>query len=70
MKGGDNMDRATIILSEWAETYANLLMAGMPEEDIVAGFELALKYIANRHPELFEELAVTAEYENLLNGME
>ena len=70
MKGGDNMDRATILLNKWAKTYADLLMAGMPEEDIIAGLALTIEYIAEKDPELFEELAVTAEFENLLNGME
>jgi len=60
-------DRATKLLEKWTETYANLLIAGMPEEDIVAGLVLTLRYIASRNPELFEELATIAKFENLLN---
>lgn len=64
------MDRATKILDKWSEVYTNLVMTGMPEEDIIAGLILAIQYIAKKDPELFEELAVTAKFENLLNGIE
>lgn len=63
-------DRATKILEKWTEAYARLLATGMPEEDIIAGLIIAIQYLAEKDPELLEEMTVTAQFENLLNGIE
>lgn len=63
-------DRATKMLEKWTEVYANLLIAGMPEEDIIAGLMLTIQYLAEKDPELLEEMTTIARFENLLNGIE
>ena len=61
------MDRATKLLRAWSETYNMLLAAGAPEEDVIAGVEGALDFLAEIDPEFYEELVITARFEKLLN---
>lgn len=62
------MDRATRQLQMWSELYGKLLAIGVPEEEVIAGLKLALDVIAETNPEFYEELVITARFENLLNG--
>ena len=61
------MDRATKMLENLRIAYGCLLRMGVPEDKAQQAITKKLYSIATEDPELFEELAVTAEFENLLN---
>lgn len=68
MKGGDNMeDRATNTLIGLKMAYRYLLRIGVPEDVIQQAIVKKLVSISEEDPELFDEIAVTATFENLLN---
>ena len=60
-------DRATNTLIGLRMAYSYLLGIGVPEDVVQQAITRKLYSIATEDPELFEELAVTAEFENLLN---
>jgi hypothetical protein len=68
LKGGDNMeDRATNTLIGLRMAYRYLLGIGVPEDVIQQAITKKLVSISEEDPELFDEIAVTAMFENLLN---
>lgn len=60
-------DRATNTLIGLKMAYRYLLSIGVPEDVIQQAVMKKLVSIAEEDPELFDEIAVTAEFENLLN---
>jgi hypothetical protein len=67
LKGGDNMDRAMKMLENLRITYGCLLRMGVPEDKARQAIVRKLVSISEEDPELFEELAITAKFENLLS---
>ena len=68
MKGDDNMeDRATNTLIGLKMAYRYLLRIGVPEDVAQEAVVKKLVSISEEDPELFDESAVTAMFENLLN---
>lgn len=60
-------DRATNTLIGLKMAYHYLLRIGVPEDVIQQAIMKKLVSISEEDPELFDEIAVTAMFENLLN---
>lgn len=60
-------DRATNTLIGLKVAYSYLLRIGVPEDVAQQAIVKKLISISEEDPELFEEIAITAKFENLLN---
>ena len=60
-------DRATKMLENLRIAYNCLLEMGIPEDKACQTIVRKLCSIATKNPVLFEELAITAKFENLLS---
>lgn len=63
-------DRATKMLENLRIAYDCLLRMGVPKDKAQQAIAKKLCSIATENPVLFAELAITARFENLLNGIE
>lgn len=63
-------DRAMKMLENLRIAYGCLLEMGVPEDKAQQAIVRKLCSMAAENPVLFEELAIVAKFENLLNGIE
>ena len=61
------MDKATKMLEDLRIAYGCLLRMGVPEDKAQQALMRKIVRIANEDPELFEEIGITAKFENLLS---